>query len=50
MSDKERLIQAARGRLVVAALELAPGGERSLRLVAFKVRTAALLLKLAEGA
>ena len=47
MTERDRLIDAARLRLVAAALELRPGRAGSVRLVAFKVATAALLLRLA---
>lgn len=47
---RELLVAAARGRLVIAALELQPGHERSLRLARFRVRCAELLLRLAERA
>jgi hypothetical protein len=47
---RQALVDAARERLVTAALELRPGRERSLRLVTFKVRCAELLLRMAVGA
>jgi hypothetical protein len=47
---RQALVDAARERLVTAALELRPGRERSLRLVTFKVRCAELLLRMAAGA
>lgn len=43
----DELIEAARARLVTAALDLAPGRRARLRLVAFRVKAAALLLALA---
>lgn len=46
----DALVEAARERLVAAALALRPGERRSLGLVRFKVKTAELLLRLAEGA
>lgn len=43
----DEMIEAARERLVAAALELRPGRRPYLRLVAFRVKAAALLLQLA---
>ena len=46
----EALVEAARERLVEAALSLRPGQRRSLARVRFKVRCAELLLRLAQTA